>query len=270
MPILEFENREIHYETHGSGPPLLFLHEWNSSSDLFKFHALDRYADHHEVILIDLPGFGRSQTLNLLSMERLSQLLVRLLDHLGKPRASILGFCLGAILALDFTLRNPEKVEKLVLIDILVRFPTLLRVLFVPGLGPGLLAFFSRTSVGTALASRFLVDHKGFSQRLSRRFRQVRFAVSYTYLRMMKRYGTTDHLARAEGLATPVLCLATSGSYLPFRRCAQSLSTRLPRGHLALLSGGRHYTFLASPDKVSFSALAFINQAEPSVPPNRY
>lgn len=136
MGTLVFEGRKIHWETHGEGPPLLFLHEWNSSSALFRDHALDRYAACHQVILVDLPGFGRSEALADLSMDGLSRLLVALLDTLGHRRTSVLGFCLGAILGLDFALRHPERVDRLVLVDILIRFRPCSASFLFQGSGP--------------------------------------------------------------------------------------------------------------------------------------
>lgn len=256
MGTLVFEGRQIYWETHGEGPPLLFLHEWNSSSALFREHALDRYTAEHEVILVDLPGFGRSEALDVLSMEGLSRLLVALLDTLGHRRTSVLGFCLGAILGLDFALRHPRRVDRLVLVDILVRFPVLLRVLFVPGVGAAVVHFSTQTAIGTRLAARFLDDRSG-GRTLARSFRQVRIAVSLEYLAMMRRYAKTDHLRRAQGLESPVLCLASGSGPLPFRRCAVALTRSLPEGHLSMVPASRHYTFLTASGRVSPTALAF-------------
>lgn len=88
----------------------------------------------------------------------------------------------------------------------------------------------------------------------------MRLGVSFAYLGMMRRYAKTDHLQRAQGLETPVLCLASGAGPLPFRRCAVTLARCLPEGRLSVVPSSRHYTFLTTPDRVSPTALAFFGR----------
>lgn len=50
---------EVSYERRGSGPPVLMIHGLGSRWQLFE-PIIDRVAERHEVIAIDLPGFGAS------------------------------------------------------------------------------------------------------------------------------------------------------------------------------------------------------------------
>jgi 3-oxoadipate enol-lactonase len=69
------------------------------------------------VIAFDLPGHGRSPVANDgdYSFESMSQDIVSLLNHVGVPRASVVGISIGGEIAQVFAAKFPERVDKLVL-----------------------------------------------------------------------------------------------------------------------------------------------------------
>src|SRR5260221_13784432 len=110
---IEINGLKMYYETCGSGPSVVLLHDglmhavtwdgiWNQLCG--KFH----------VVRYDRRGYGRSDV----PKERFSpsdDLLV-LLDHLRLGSAILVGNSSGGALALDFTLDHPERVQALFLI----------------------------------------------------------------------------------------------------------------------------------------------------------
>jgi pimeloyl-ACP methyl ester carboxylesterase len=66
----------------------------------------------------DWPGYGQSDKPEIeYSTEYYVGLLGRLMDALGLKKANLVGISMGGAISLGFTLRSPQRVEKLVLVD---------------------------------------------------------------------------------------------------------------------------------------------------------
>ncbi len=108
----------LHIQSEGSGPPLVFLHGWGMNSDVWE-DISPQLSQHYTVILIDLPGHGRSAlTSHDYPLEPLAEELVSVI-----PQASILvGWSLGGLIALQMAHQYPEQVQALVMVASSPRF----------------------------------------------------------------------------------------------------------------------------------------------------
>lgn len=106
----------LRYVRSGTGSPLVLLHGLGSSIYSWS-EVLPELARDHDVLALDLPGFGVSDQPAELGVERLPGAVLGLLDRLGIARASLAGNSLGGAVAVLVAARAPERVEKLVLID---------------------------------------------------------------------------------------------------------------------------------------------------------
>lgn len=79
--------------------------------------VLPELASSHDVVALDLPGFGGSGVPQALSFEQLPAAVLGLLDRAGLERASLVGNSLGGATAAWIAATRPERVERLVLID---------------------------------------------------------------------------------------------------------------------------------------------------------
>ncbi|HYN04773.1 MAG TPA: alpha/beta fold hydrolase, partial [Vicinamibacteria bacterium] len=71
----------------------------------------------HDVVALDLPGFGQSDQPADLSFADLPQAVLGLMDRLGIERASLVGNSMGGATAAIVAAERPERVDALVLID---------------------------------------------------------------------------------------------------------------------------------------------------------
>ena len=78
---------------------------------------LELLAKHHRLIIYDYRGIGRSSRISPrgLTIERLADDAVGLLDALEIERADVLGWSLGGFVAQQIAIRRPDRVGKLVL-----------------------------------------------------------------------------------------------------------------------------------------------------------
>jgi pimeloyl-ACP methyl ester carboxylesterase len=106
----------LRYVRKGHGPPTLLLHGIASSLYTWK-DVLPALAAHHDVIAMDLPGFGDSAVPPHATGDRVLRSVVGLMDRLGIARASIVGNSLGGAIAIAIAARLPDRADRIVLLD---------------------------------------------------------------------------------------------------------------------------------------------------------
>ena len=103
------------YRMSGSGKPLLCITGYGCTMDTWDPELLTALARHHRLILFDNRGMGTSTASGqAYTMDRLADDAAGLLAALGIPRADVLGWSMGAMVALELGLRHPEAVDRLV------------------------------------------------------------------------------------------------------------------------------------------------------------
>ena len=115
--FIDLAGRRTHYIERGEGRPVVLLHGFNMDQHTW-IKNLDALADHFKVYAPDLWGQGYSTRGSRAYGYDLFEEQIRLfLDALDIPSASLVGHSMGGGTAIVFALRNPERVEKLVLVD---------------------------------------------------------------------------------------------------------------------------------------------------------
>ena len=115
---LELEDVTLRYrDLGGGGEPVVLLHGY--TNDLRTFDGVaDSIAAEYRVIALDLRGFGKSRMRN--GSERfgrsMAEDVIALLDALEIPRAHVVGFSLGGVVAASVARAAPERVTSLTLL----------------------------------------------------------------------------------------------------------------------------------------------------------
>lgn len=106
--------RRLAWRRAGNGQGVLYLHD--AGADTLASPALDDLAADHDLVVVDLPGYGRSgDPVGLDHVDRVTEVLVALLDHLGWGRATVTGTSLGGWFALELALAVPARIGGLLL-----------------------------------------------------------------------------------------------------------------------------------------------------------
>ena len=106
---------KLHYIEKGQGKPLVLLHGNGENSDYFE-HQIAYFSTDYRVIAVDTRGHGQSpRGEKSFTIKQFAEDLNGFLDEMSLPKAIILGFSDGGNIALEFALKHPERVEKLVL-----------------------------------------------------------------------------------------------------------------------------------------------------------
>ncbi|MCR9191143.1 MAG: alpha/beta fold hydrolase [Gammaproteobacteria bacterium] len=100
---------QIAIESYGSGSPLVLFHGWGFDSSIWTPLLPDLLAlpSAHQIILVDLPGFGQSPVLAWDEFK--SQLLERLPE-----KFAIAGWSLGGLFATRLAIEAPQRITSLI------------------------------------------------------------------------------------------------------------------------------------------------------------
>jgi len=116
---------QLHYQTQGQGQPLILLHGLFGSSDnwgrVAKHFSQYLHSQHYQVISVDLRNHGRSPHSASQSYADMADDLLELCDALGLERTHLLGHSLGGKVAMQFAAHHPDRVEKLIVVDMATR-----------------------------------------------------------------------------------------------------------------------------------------------------
>jgi pimeloyl-ACP methyl ester carboxylesterase len=115
---------KMYYEIHGSGEPVVLIHgAFMAISNNFHWAEwIDELSKTRKVIAIEMQGHGRTaDTGRDFTYDNLSDDVAALLDYLKIPNADVIGYSLGGGVALNFAIRHPDKVRKVVSISAVFR-----------------------------------------------------------------------------------------------------------------------------------------------------
>src|SRR5580658_6090042 len=95
-------------EDIAQGTPILLTSPWPES--IYSFYRLvPRLAAEHPVLLVDLPGFGSSQSRpDVMSPESMGDFLIKIFDHFGLDRTHVVAPDVGTPAALFASSKRQE------------------------------------------------------------------------------------------------------------------------------------------------------------------
>ena len=109
---------KLHYRIVGEeGFPLVILHGLFGFSDNWQTHA-KKLSSYFKVILVDLRNHGHSPWSDAFSYSLMVEDLSELLSSLHIQKCILLGHSMGGKVAMHFAQEYPEKLEKVIIVDI--------------------------------------------------------------------------------------------------------------------------------------------------------
>lgn len=111
---------KLFYRSFGEGRPLVILHGLFGLSD--NWVSVGRtLSDKYRVIIPDARNHGQSPHSHIFGFPSMEEDLQSLLDDLEIERVILMGHSLGGKTSMFFALHHPERVEKLIVVDISMR-----------------------------------------------------------------------------------------------------------------------------------------------------
>jgi pimeloyl-[acyl-carrier protein] methyl ester esterase len=243
----------LHVESSGSGPDLALLHGWGMNAAVWDDTAAV-LAKTFRVHCVDLPGHGASPACAPYTLDALADVLAAALPQ----RLTVCGWSLGGQVALNWARRQPDQVERLVLIATTPRFVR--GAGWECGIDNAVLDGFAHGLVrdyrGTL--QRFLVlqaQGDADARTVLRRLRgqilmrsEPDIAALEAGLRILQETDLRNKLSR---IPQPALILHGAHDTIVPLAAGQYLQRALPRATLEVLAGAAHAPFVAQPQRAA-------------------
>lgn len=115
--FLRIGDMSIRYREVGHGDPVILVHGWARNSDDWAAVA-ESLSSTHRVIAMDVRGFGKSSKSGDSTQfgTKMSDDVIRLMDHLQLRRAHLAGQSMGALVVANAASRYPDRVASVTLI----------------------------------------------------------------------------------------------------------------------------------------------------------
>ena len=240
-------------ESSGSGPDLALLHGWGMNAAVWDDLAA-LLAKTFRVHCVDLPGCGASPACVPYTLDALADVLAAVLPQ----RLVVCGWSFGGQLALDWALRAPARVDRLVLIATTPRFvrdtgwESGIDAAVLDGFAHGLVRDYRGTLQRfLALQAQSDVDARTVLRRLRGQIlmrSEPDIAALEAGLRILKETDLRDKLSR---IPQPALILHGAHDTIVPLAAGQYLQRALPRATLEVLAGAAHAPFVARPQRAA-------------------
>ena len=240
--IVRRENHFLHTEEHGDPkkPPLLLIMGLTVSSRAWeKLPSL--LQDDFHVITFDNRGSGRSaRTGFAYRMADLADDAAAVLDAHGVAEAAVFGISMGGMVALELSLRHPERVRRLALGCTFAGFRTAHRapIRHFFQLVADRLRFGRDESVARILFSEgFSAENPGRGAKWLRDSDQTSLRYALAQMAAIARHHTLPRLSR---IRAPTLVITGDADRLVPPRNSHVLAGKIPRAKLLVLPGAGH------------------------------
>lgn len=257
--VLDIQGITTRCRTTGQGPPVLVLHGWGASIEAVApiVTALQGICVVHAV---DLPGFGQAgMPPRPWGVEEYAEWTRALLAALSLPRASIVGHSHGGRIALYLAARDPELVDKLLLIDAAgIRAPRTLR-------------WYRR--VAMAKFAKHVLRHLGpwgraLGSRLIGRTASADYSATAEILRpTFNRLVSTDLTSLLGEIQAPTLLIWGQNDQDTPLRDGETMQRLIPDAGLVVFEGAGHFAYADQPQRFALVARHFLQTRADATPP---
>ena len=282
------EHAELYTREIGQGQPILILHGGPDFDHTYFLPELDRLADAFRLIYYDQRGRGRSAK-NVqpedVTIESEVEDLERLREYFQLGSVALLGHSWGAVLAMEYATRHPQRVSHLVLMntapasqsdymllrqDRRARSPddiAQLKAMAASDAGyqegdPEAVAAYYRIHFRAALQRP--EHHEKIIQRLRASFTQEGIrksrAIEERLMQETWRLNEYDLLPRLRQLHIPTLVIHGEHDFVP-RECAAHVAEAITGARFTVLKDCGHFSYLECPDDVRKEIDEFFHSA---------
>lgn len=112
----QINGAQIAYRSFGNGIPILFYNRFRGILDTWDPLFLNSLATHHTIVLFDYPGIGDSEGELSSDIFKVSDVGIKLMNHLDYEKFYVAGWSYGGLVAQAAMFLNKEMVLKTVLI----------------------------------------------------------------------------------------------------------------------------------------------------------
>ena len=265
------DGTEIFYNDWGTGTPVVLIHGWPLSSDMWEYQAKFLAENGCRVITYDRRGFGRSsQPWEGYDYDTLTDDLRVILEELDVRGATLVGFSMGGGEVVRYLSRfGNDRVSQAVLVSAVTPFlmktednpegvdPSVFEGM-IDGLEKDRPAFL--TEFGAKFYGRTLIKHTVSEPWLNWTFQMAMQGSGRATLECVDSWSGTDFRADCAKVSVPTLVIhGTGDSTVPIDVAGRRAAALIPGARLVEYDGEPHGLFATAPDRLNQDLLGFLH-----------
>lgn len=240
----------VHYEAYGRGAPVILLHGWINSWDVWRDTMLAiPEIGRFKVYALDFWGFGESakQETPPFQIESYSDMVSQFMEIMGIIEAPVFGHSMGGTVTLTLALRAPQLVKKAAIVGSPINGNSLNIFLKLSGVG-----WIARL-VWRIPAIKWLVMWMvlaGDSARVRKMiFRDIGKTNTESFFRSIGDLHRTDLREQMHKLTVPTLGVFGARDNIVNPNQAKLLANGVPHARVEMMHDSRHFPMLDEPEK---------------------
>lgn len=251
----------VHYEVEGRGKPVVFLHGWLNSWDVWRdtmiaLSSLHRY----KIYALDFWGFGDSAKRKAppFQIPTYVSMVHQFLDIMGIEKAPIIGHSMGGTVAMSLALEHPACVEKVAVVgspmdgrslNILLKLAGMRSIAILVWRIPYILRFI----VWLMIARDGPKVHRMIERDLSRTTLEA-------FFRSIDSLRRTDLRPRLREVRMPALGIFGRRDNIVDPRQAEVMRAYIPHAQVWVLERSRHFPMIDEPEQFNGIVVDFLEQ----------
>ena len=251
----------LSFRARGQGAAVVFLHGVGLNKDAWREQEAFFFV-RRKTVVCDLPGHGDSPLPAAVNpaLSDYSAPVAELMDQLGLRQADIAGHSFGGLVALDFALRFPNRVRRLVVLNgVFCRSPDARKA--VARRADALAKGEFSEAAETALRRWFGKPESGEARNLTSEVRNwLARANPAGYARAYRLFAESDAVfaERLCELNAPALFATGENDPHSTPEMSREMARRAPQGECRILPNQRHMMALSAPDIVNPALAEFL------------
>lgn len=265
------DGTKLHVKDMGSGEPVVLIHGWPLTGDMFEYQTVALLEAGYRVITYDRRGFGQSgHPADGYNYDQFADDLAAVIDSCGLDRVSLVGFSMGAgEIARYLTRHGSSKIARAALVGGVV--PFLLKTDDNPD--------GADASVFEQMKAQIREDRFAFLKTFSKQFYGVGWVskpvsegvLDWTFVlavmaspvataACVDAFGKTDFrpdLAAFAGVPTLIIH-GTADKTVPIDASARAAARGIPHAALLEYDGEAHGLFATAPDRLNADLISFL------------
>lgn len=255
---MEKEFKEIgdmRIQVVGTGETIVFCHGFTTTSEFWR-NQVKEFSQNRRVVLINLPGHGVSPAPHgrSYSIDAFVQDLEQVFDTLDIDKAILVGLSMGGTVAQKFALRNPQRLNALVLVGATPH-----------GLGADVKAenvLAGIRELGVANASQLVIE-RSFGSRASAGLidfakQEVIQTPEHVAIEAIESLNRADSRAQLCEIKLPTLIVCGIEDQITPPSESRLLADGIPGAKLVLIEGAAHFPMLECPEEFNQTLGEFV------------
>jgi 3-oxoadipate enol-lactonase len=261
MPKQRVGDIDIYYEVHGDSPATLVMIRGLGSNLTAWYEQTPEFARHFRTVVFDNRGAGRTDKPDApYSIAQMAADTAGLMDALGIRRAALLGISMGGMIAQEFALHYPERLNCLMLGC--THFGGSGAVQADPAILSAIVAGANATPEQQKIQLKAVFADDTIEHRRDVVAKHDEVRAQYpiplaSYMRQLQAIQNFDASARIASIKLPTMVIAGRDDRLVPAENSRLIAARIPGAKLVELPGG-HLFFVEHPAEFNRAVIDFV------------